>query len=232
MNNELREDVFDTVLASAFSEYMDKEAGSMPSKEELDKEYPAPKNGLRRIKREIKKNRPKSRAMVYFQRIAVVFLVAVTLFTGVMSLSTEVRSAVSNAIVGWFDKFARVSFGEEPVVPAKVIENVGDFEIGYVPDGLELVDSTEDDDGREYTYTSDDGRFMFIGIYSPDSTTYTADIEISEYDTISVNDKLGHIFYNDDEKSGSIVLENNEHTIIISCILDNSELIKVAENIK
>lgn len=232
MKNDLREDVFDTVLASAFAEYMDNESKSMPSKEELDTEYPAPKGGLQRIKRDVKKNRPKSKAVICLQRVAVVFLAVVTLFTGVMAFSTEVRSAVFDTIVEWFDKFARVSFGDEPVVPTKVIENVGDFEIGYIPEGLRLVDSKSDNDSKEYTYTSTEGDFLFITIYSPNAAVHSGDNELSEYDNITINDTDGYIFYNDEERSGSVFFKKDDYTILISCLLDRPELIKIAENIK
>lgn len=232
MNNDLREDVFDTILASAFSEYMDNEAGSMPSKEELNKEYPVPKNGLRRIKGEIKKDRPKSKAVVYLQRVAVVFLAAVTLFTGVMALSTEVRSTVFDTIVQWFDKFARISFGDEPVTPAKIIENAGDFEIGYVPEGLTLISSEGNHDNRKLTYISDGVEFLYISLYLPNSTGYAGDIELSEYEPININENEGHIFYNEEENLGSLFFEKSGYNIMISCILEKDELIKVAENIK
>lgn len=234
MNNDIREDVFDTVLSSAFAEYVDREMEALPSKEELAKMYPIPKDGLRKLKRSIKKNRPVSKATVYLRRVAIIFLAAVALFTGVMATSVEVRSAVGNAIVSLFDKFASVSFGDEPHMPAetKIIENVDSFEIGYVPDGLALMETFEDEDNRKYTYSSDDGDFLHISIYSTNSAEYAGDIELSQYETININNIEGHIFYYEEEKSGSLIFENNGYTVMISCILDRDELIMVAENIK
>ena len=232
MNKDLREEVFDTVLASAFAEYVDEETESMPSKEELAKMYPIPKDGLKKIKRAIKKKRPKSKALIYLQRVAVVFLAAVALFAGVMAMSTEVRSAVSNAIISWFDKFASVDFGDEPAVPAKIINNVDDFEIGYVPEGLELADCIKEYDNRKLTYISNGAEFIHISLFSSNSTDYSGDIELSEYEPIMINDNEGHIFYSENEKSGSLFFEYNGYTVMISCILDKNELIKVAENIK
>ena len=232
MNNDLREDIFDTVLASVFAEYMNNEAASMPSKEELDETYPAPKNGLRKIKREVKKNLPRPKAVMYFQRVAVVFLAAVTLFTGVMALSTEVRSTVLDTIVQWFDKFASLSFGDEPAIPSKVIGNVGDFEIGYLPEGMELVSESDHNELRELTYFSENSDYIIISISPASSTGYAGDIELSQYDSIMINDISGYIFYNAEEKLGSVFFEKSDYAIMISCILEKSELIKVAENIK
>lgn len=234
MNKNLKEDVFDTVLASAFAEYVDREMESYPSQKKLDEMYPIHKDGLRKIKRSIKKSRPGSKAVVYFRRVAVVFIAAVELFAGVMATSTEVRRAVGDAIVSWFDKFASISFGDEPHLPAetKIIENVDSFEIGYVPDGLALVETFEDKDNRKYTYSSDDGRFLHISIYSTNSAEYAGDIELSQYDPLKINDVEGHIFYNIEERFGSLFFKNSGYTVMISCILDRDELIKVAENIK
>lgn len=234
MNNNVREEVFDAVLTAALSEYVDSEMASHPSKEELAEMYPVPKDGLRKIQRTIKKSRPKSKTVVYLRRVAVVFLAAVALFAGVMATSTEVRGAVANAIVQFFDQFASIDFSDETHLPAetKVIENVGSFEIGYIPEKLELMESIEKTGNREYTYTSNDGDFLFIGIYSPDLAVHFGDAELSEYEVIVINGIDVHIFYNDDERLGSVFFENSGHTVMISCVLDRVELINIAENIK
>lgn len=232
MNNNLNEDVLDSVLSSAFAEYMDEEAQALPSKEELAKMYPIPKNGLKRIKRDLKRQRPKSKAMVYLKRVAIVLVAAITLFTGVLSLSTEVRSTVTEAIIGFFDKFARISFGNEDVEPTKVIEDVGDFEIGYIPEGLELINNVEEHDSRKITYMSDESEFLFITLFSSNSMEYAGDVEYSDYEPIEINKNEGHILYNDKERSGTLFFENNGYTVMISCILDKNELLKVAESIK
>lgn len=232
MSNDIRDDVFDAVIASAFSEYMDREAEDMPSRKELEEEYPAPKNGLRRLRREIKKRRPRSTVSVCLRRVAAVLLASAVLLAGAMTFSTEVRSAVFGAIIQWFDKFASLSFGDEPEMPVKVIENVSDFEIGYVPSGMELASSEEEHDFLRYMYTSSDSEYLQISIHSNDSTEYAGDIELSEYDSIMINDINGYIFYNPDERLGSVFFEKSNYSVMISCILEKSELIKVAESIK
>jgi len=234
MNNALREDLFDVVLASAFADYIDMEAKAMPSKEELDRLYPIPKNGLRRLKREIKKKNRGSRAAVYLRRIAVIFLVAVTLFAGVMSFSAEVRSSVINAIIEVFDEFISISFAEgAPASSASTADDAKALSIGYIPEGFVLEEYSEFNREISYTYTAPGDKQIIISISASGTAKYSFDTEHFEREMIFINDSEGYVFYDADENTGCMLFKAKDRVVMLNCnILDKNEMLKIAKNIK
>ena len=97
---------------------------------------------------------------------------------------------------------------------------------------MELLSIDEYEDCLKYTYTSVDGEFVFITIYSPGTIIHSGDIELSKYEKITINGNEGYVFYNDVERSGAMFLKKDEYIISLSCMMAKSEMIKVAENIK
>lgn len=235
MNNSAKREIFDGVIKVAFNEYQDQALNNMPSDDELAKMYPVPKKQLRKARRRIKAqkyNRPLG--IVYAQRIFVSFLTIVSLSFGVLAMSVDVRSAISKTVIEWQEKYVRISFNEtnEPEAADGATKDAESLEIEYMPDKLQLISTVEEQYAREYMYMADDGEYALIGIYSSESSTVMADTEFSSYEMIQINGQDAYILYNYEEKSGTLIFGNESYTVSITCVMDRTELIAIAEGIQ
>lgn len=244
MYRNMNDDILDGIIKTAFEEYLDRELEKVPSDEELAKMFPVSQKSLKKAQRRLKEIKfRKSLPLLYLQRAAIVVLVCVTVCFGVFMTSEKVRAALVDTVVEWFDKYVTIDFSkQEPdetanestdVESTETITDMSSLQIGYIPEGFELTSSTEENDHtREYKYTSTSGDYLKICIYSSEAFQASADIELSDYEKISVNGNDAYFFYNYEEGCGSITFKYNKYIVSISCILDKTELVKVAENIK
>lgn len=242
MYRNMTDDIFDGILKTAFEEYLEKELEKVPSDEELAEMYPVSQKSLKKAQRRLKEIKfRKSLPLLYLQRAAVVVLVCVTVCFGVFITSEKVRAAIVDTVVEWFDEYVKIDFSKDSTDEDTVDNSeettttaeADSLEIGYIPEGFELTSIIDETDyTRRYMYTSPSGDYIMIGIYSLESVQASVDIELSEYEKISVNGNDAYLLYNKEERCGSLTFRNNRYTMFISCILDKTELIKVAENIK
>ena len=242
MFKKLNENVFDSILKTAFNEYVYQQFEKEPSEEELNQKYPLPKREQRTAKRLSKKVEfGKPAAIVYLQRACIIVLVCVSAFTAVLASSPTVRASVADTVVSWYEKYAVVDFntdysgsGEtEPETTEAETEpvTVEDLQIGYIPEGFELVSADEMPGLRNYTYTNID-KYLVISITQTGISNATVDIEHTTYVETMINKNIAYLFYNTNEKAGTLTTGNDEYTISIFGYLEENELIKVAENIK
>lgn len=233
MYHNVKEEVFDGILKAALDEYIYESDKSFPSDEELAKMYPVQKKGVRKYKKYAKaKKYNMPIPVIYLRRIAAVFLVVISLSFGLLSTNANVRAAIADTVVTWYEKYIQINFSKDTNESNVIDATVESLKIEYVPNGFALSSTTEESDSREYIYTKENGDYMIIGIYSSDTTDITADIEQMEYEIITINEIDAYVSYNEEEQSGIIAMGNDKYTIWISACLEKSEIIKVAENIK
>ena len=234
MYHNVKEEVFDGILKAALYEYIYDLDKSLPSDEEIAQMYPISRKEARKYKRIAKVNKYRAPlTVVYFRRAAAAVLVAVSLSFGLLATSAKVRAAIVDTVVEWYDKYIKIDFGNSS--DADTDTEMPDFEslnINYIPDGFEQVSSDESEDTREYLYTADNGDYVFIGIYSSESTQLSVDIENNEYEKITINGNDAYIMYAEAERTGMAVIGNSEYTVSITSVSEKSDLIKIAENIK
>ena len=245
MYNKVQEEIFDGMLRAALKEYVIQEGNALPPKEELDKKYPSSKKELKKYLRIAKARKYNiSLPLLYLRRAAVVFLVFVSVTFGVLITNGEVRAAIRNAVVEWYDEYAQISFSEsadksntsktddESTSEAEEIPDLKDLKIGYIPEGFELSNSTEEDISRVNTYLSESGKCIIIGLYASGSADLTADVEKTEYEEIYIGGNEAYVFYSEAEQTGVLIFGNVKNTVWIQAMCDRSEIIKIAENIK
>lgn len=231
MQDKLNEDVFDAVLQRAFCDYTDERLSSYPDCSTLAKMYPLPKKEKRAFDRAAKELKyGKSLVRVYLVRVAVIFLCIITLGAGVMMTSTEVRAAVKNVIVEWFDKYTHFSFVATDTGSGD-FENVEDVKIGYIPDGYELINTDESSISITYVYSSNNTDLL-IDIFENEASELFPDNERSKYSIIQINGHESWIIYDEENISGTLILIGSKVSVSISGSLPKKELIKIAECIK
>lgn len=231
MQDKLNEDLFEAVLQRAFCDYTDEQLTSYPDCKALAKEYPLSKKEKRAFDRAAKQMKyNKSLVKVYLSRAAVVFLCIIALGACIMMTSLTVRAAVKNVIVEWFDKYTHFSFVATDTGSGD-FENVEDVEIGYVPDGYELINTDESSISITYVYSSNNADFL-IDIFENEASELFPDNERSKYSIIQINGHESWIIYDEENISGTLILIGSKVSVSISGSLSKKELIKIAECIK
>ena len=149
-----------------------------------------------------------------------------------MLTNKDVRAAISNAVVTWYNNFIKVDYSNSTDDVNKGKDSVYDFEIGYIPVGFDLVEKVEDNSVREYIYSNSNGDYLSIGIYPADSTDEVMDIEKTEFEKTTINGYETYVLYSEAERSGTVAMGDRSFVILIDAISDYYDLIRVAENIK
>lgn len=230
MYNSAKNEVLDGIIKSVCFEHLSRELGKLPSDAELAQLYPIPRKSLRRAKRRYKELQYRAPlAVVYLKRAAVVILALLSVTFAVLSTNAEVRAAISDAVTEWYDKYIKIQFSKSDEAAATDADSL---EIGYLPEGYEIGESTEREGFREYIYYTDSGNYLIISIFSSENAGVLADNELSEYELLTINGSDSHFVYNKSERYGVLTTGNVDYTVSIMGIAERDEFIKIAENIK
>ena len=235
MNRKINEAVFDGILTVALEEYVSASDAEIPSDEELAEMYPLPKRLARKYKRIAKahnyKHYKRPLPLVYFRRAAVFLLAFISLSFVILAMNSNVRAAITDAIVQWYKEYIVIDFGKVPEGESD-LPTFDELRIGYIPDGYELTSSDENSDYREYIYTPADGNYFLVALYSSKTTDIGVDIEDVAFEEMTINGNQAYLSYDEGNGLGTLVVGNSSYTILITAYLDKSEIIKIAENIK
>lgn len=231
----INDDIFDSILTSAFNDYINKQIENEPTDDELAEKYPIPKNGLKRILKAIKEQKyHRPMYIVYLQRVAVtVLILAATVFSLLMS-NSKIRAAVTDVIIEWYNTHIKIEFTSDPSDDTETTPiSEYSLQIGYIPEGFELVDTNEfEQHFKKYTFISGD-KYIQIEFFLSNITEYLFDIERHEsYNTV-INGLAAYIFSSEENDiHTSIIMGNESFTLFLDTPKNISEAIKIAENIE
>lgn len=234
MDKFLNEELFEIVLEKAFIEHEKEVLNSYPDDVELESKYPISKKEIRKFKNIAKeKEYGKKLIWVYLNRAAVVVLCVISLFCALIMTSSEVRAAVENVILKWYDKYTEFVFsetsGSDPV-----LNNISDIEINYIPDGYELTSDDVLDDSRHlfYFHINDAEKYITIDIFENKSASIAFDNEILNYKKIDSIFAETWLMYDDKEKIGGVIIVEENISIKVFGYLCEDELLNIINSIK
>lgn len=233
MDKFLNEELFEIVLEKAFIEHEKEVLNSYPDDVELESKYPISKKEIRKFKNIAKeKEYGKKLIWVYLNRAAVVVLCVISLFFALIMTSAEVRAAIENVILKWYDKYTEFVFTETP--SGFVSEKIEDVEIGYIPEGFELEfeENLEKQRFLYYVNSSNLNEDISVNIFYNTDTASFFDNENLEYKKMFVDAHEMWIMYDELKGVGSIVVIGSNITTNITGYLTKDELIKIGRNIK
>ena len=232
----INDELFDVVCEAALLQYIMDTNKSYPSKEETDAMFKPSKKGRRRLKRALKaKEYGKPLLVVYLQRVAIVLLVTVTVAFGVLMTNTEVRAAISNAVIKWSEKSVLFKFGGDEASLTEYEDDINSVKINYIPEGMYLADNLESDSVRKYTYFNSSNEiveFLTIEIYYKNNSNLFVDAEENNYQETEINNKKAYYLYDDESNDGVIIIDDSYFMITVIGNLKENELMKIAENIE
>ncbi|MCM1060989.1 MAG: DUF4367 domain-containing protein [Eubacterium sp.] len=233
MNNELKEKIFDVILAEALKECLDEKlkeydelvANSPPHEfsPEFEKKMKKIKNSIGREDR-IKK----------YKRIAVRSIVSVAaafgLIFGVLLTQPEVSAAVQNVIRTVFNQYDKYDYVGEELTVDNFNNNI---RLGYVPDGYYLSKGDYSPAVVSLEYLDEnENKIMFdYGIADGSSSIY--DNEHNSYSNFTINGIEYHYYEsNDKDFYNMLVWYKDGYSFGIFAHLSKKELVKIAENVK
>ena len=225
INKSVDNAVFDAILRKAFTEAFEREVAEIEAQPAAAEALP---EKYRRAERKYynKKMRGSSGAHAVLRRIAACILVCLSVgFAALMAIPT-VRASVWDSVVNFYEKYIKFDFN----VTSGGEETIGDYTLGYVPDGF--VRTAEVESALRNVYTYGNGRNIFNIVYRhSEDNTVTYDDENGEIHIINIDGKDGYMVEYLDG-TYAIVWRHNNAVFTVDGDISVSEMIKIAEKIK
>lgn len=113
---------------------------------------------------------------------------------------------------------------------SKAIFDLEDFQVGYVPEGYEVVsDEVLGEFARQIKYSDVEGNYIKLYIVKTENYGANVDNETAKQEEVLVNDKQAYLF--EDGKTNFVVWQMGDCTIDLKGRISKEELLSVAKNI-
>jgi hypothetical protein len=244
--NDLENDddiLFEAMLRQAVIKVQMKEMAALPSDEELRETYTFSERHNRRMKKIFAAERRRE-IFVSVRRwskvAAAIICVTATVLFGILLTSSEVRAAVRNVFVRFYDGFARIEFIEPelPICsapidsPAEINRVATEFTLGFIPEGYELIDSEVLGDGIFNVFMDADGNLLIWDINTTDAAV-AVDTDNTDYRTEAHEGIEYHIFESRSEGYLSTVVWTQDGFVFnLTGLLDIDELMRIAFSVE
>lgn len=106
---------------------------------------------------------------------------------------------------------------------------IPEFELGYVPEGYELVDQSSDIFGRETVFANDEERYIRFTVSRSEDYNMSIDNDTFKRKEITINGYQALLFY--DKYNGVVVWQVGDYTLDLFTGLSKKEVIEVARNV-
>lgn len=167
----INDSIFDALFERAVIDNFNEELDSLPPYEEMVKIYTFSERHEQRMKRLFARERRKEQFHAFkkvSRRVAAVLLIAITLLSAALMLTPQVRAAVTQMIIEWFDEFTRFTF-------TGTITSPEGLEPTYIPDGFWEDFRHEDEASTIIIFANIDGKEIYfesahaVGLFSIDN---------------------------------------------------------------
>lgn len=224
--------VFEALFRQATIDEYNEEIDLIPPKEELIKTITfSPEFGLKMKKlfaREKRRDYLK-KALTYSKRVAAVFVITTTLIFGILLFSPEVRAAVKNTVVEWYDKFTSFIFQGEASDTNKKMEWQPEYlPTGYYENFVEKLGKS-----TNIEYADPQGNIVYLS-YRPEEndTNISVDNESHEIESRIINGQEAYIVKaTSEEFENGVIWSMEGYTLSLWSKLSVDELIKIAQSI-
>lgn len=224
INKSVDNAVFDAVLRKAFTEAFAREVAEIEAQPSAAESLP---EKYRREERKYYNKKMKQSSGTYkvLRKIAACILICLSVgFAALMAIPT-VRASVWDSVVNFYEKYIKFDFN----VTAGGEETIGEYTLGYVPDGFVRTDAMETAVKNIYKY--ENGQRVFcISYHCSKEKTIAYDDEKGVMRNIKINGIDGYMIKYSDGKF-TLVWENNDIVFTVDGNLSSKELFKIAENI-
>ncbi len=225
INKSVDNAVFDAILRKAFTEAFEREVAEIEAQPSAAGALP---EKYRRAERKYynKKMKQSSGTYAVLRKIAACILICLSVgFAALMAIPT-VRASVWDSVVNFCEKYIKFDFN----VTAGVEETIGEYTLGYVPDGFVRTAVVETDAKNKYRYENGQHTFSIVYHCSEDNGI-TYDDENGKLHIIDINGTDGYLVEYFDGTS-ALVWRYNNAVFTVDGDIPVSEIVKIAEKIK
>ena len=224
INKSVDDAVFDAVLRKAFTEAFEREVAEIEAQPSAAEALP---EKYRKEERKYYNKKMKQSSDTYkvLRKIAACILICLSVgFAALMAIPT-VRASVWDSVVNFYEKYIKFDFN----VTSGGEETIGDYSLGYVPDGFVRTSVVEESIWNKYRYESQ-GSYFCISYYYTELRVINYDDENGNIHAINVNGIDGYMIEYFDG-GAALVWEHSGSVFTVDGNISLSELMKIAENI-
>ena len=224
INKSVDNAVFDAILRKAFTEAFEREVAEIEAQPSAAESLP---EKYRRAERKYynKKMKPSSGTYKVLRKIAACILICLSVgFAALMTIPT-VRASVWDSVVNFYEKYIKFDFN----VTAGEKESIGDYTLGYVPDGFVQTSAVETDAKNKYRYESA-GNYFCISYYITEYKGLNYDEEGGTVHSVKINDTEGYVVEYFDG-TYTLVWQDNDTIFTVDGNILLKVLMRIAEKI-
>ena len=224
VNKKIDEAVFDVLLEHAFADVIEEDVKKLQEETEPCTISAEMDLKIRKMISQVGKrdNRMRTKTVIRAASIVLVVLLNVSLIG--LLLVPSVNAEVKNVFSDLFDRY--VSY--ETVRNNRRTVTTSEYEIGYIPDGFEVI--ILEDDLVALREMNQGDAYISINISNEDIGRMSMDMENSESNVIKINGIDATLYCINEEYI--LFWYDGYHFISIYSNIDESDLIKIAKDIK
>jgi hypothetical protein len=226
MSTDINNVVFDAILKEAVALNFRAKMEAMPSEEELFRENPPSARHIRRMNAIFaleRRMRVRARLFKYAKTAMYIICITATLTFAVLMTNPNVRAAVKEAIVKFWEGFTSVEY-----ITADVFgKSAKDFSLTYIPAGYAIESIVESGESCLTIYADEDGKMLIMD--AGPSGFNAVDSAHQDYYTKTVSGVTYHVFAS--VKSGDdtvIVWDYGGYSFQLSGLFTADELMRSA----
>lgn len=223
INKSVDNAVFDAVLRKAFTEAFAREVAEIEAQPSAAESLPE-KYRMAERRYYNKKMKKSSGTYAVLRKIAACILICLSVgFAALMAIPT-VRASVWDSVVNFYEKYIKFDFN----ITACGEETIGDYTLGYVPDGFVRTDAMETNAKHKYRFENEEYVFTIRYYYSKNCLSY--DDEKGKVYIVKINGTDGYMVEYLDG-TYTLVWKNKNAVFSVDGNISSKEIIKIAENI-
>lgn len=226
--NRTNDELLDAILKSAFTDAFQQEMAELEADAEKYKDRRPTEEQMKAERRAYKKAlRKPIQVWSVARRIAASFLIVLGLGGAVLFFVPEVKAAIVDTIVAFWDTHVSFHFSK-----SNVEIQLGEHTLYYLPKGYELTDKVETPVFSQYLFENETDVIVLRHMKNSISTTST-DNENCTIQPIEIPPYIAYaLITNNPEDVNAVIWGDEEQSFILNGNLPINELTKIAKSLK
>lgn len=224
INKKIDEAVFDVLLEHAFSDVIEEDVKKLQDEAVPCTISTETDQRIRKMIAQVGKREKRNPVRLVIRVASIVLVVLLNMSLIGLLMVPSVNAEVKNVFANWFDKY--VSY--ENKKQESFVVSTSEYMLGYIPDGFEVI--ILQDDLVKFREINQGTGYIVINISNEDISRVSIDSENSALQIIKINGIDATLCLLNGENI--LFWYDGYHFISINANIEESELLKIAKNIK